>query len=230
MLTILQIDLFGWPFYLTLAFIALPFLSGRARKVDWFLLIALVLTVGSYIGYFYHGIYLGPRYLYEDLPFLLILSARGMLTLGAWGLESGWAASNWLQGRRGRSPGEERPTISLVTLALVVALILCNLLYYLPRQAVLYQNFTGLPPAYRLDTSQIYHPPVYHAIVVTDDLAIYQLVLFPLNSPDLNGDVIYAWFNASSQFAQLREDFPGRTLYLLVINQDGSVSYVQPSQ
>lgn len=218
-LTSLQIDLFGWPFYLTLAFCAIPFLSGRTRKADWFLLIALVLTAGSYIGYFYHGIYLGPRYLFEDLPFLLILSARGILILGAWGVEN---ARRFAHTTTSRKPARA----SLITLAIVGTLILCNLIYYQPRQAALYHNFTGLPGTSQLATSQIYHPPIHHAIVVTDDLAIYQVILFPLNDPSLKGDIIYAWGVTSDQFAQLRKAFPGRTLYLLVVGLDGSVQYV----
>ncbi len=230
LLTILQIDLFGWPFYLMLVFIALPFLTGRAKKADWFLLLALVLTAGSYIGYFYHGIYLGPRYLFEDLPFLLILSARGVLILGIWGLQSGQAAHNWLRTKIGRSTRATPPAISLVTLALVSTLILCNLLYYLPRQNTRYQNYTSLPSGYKLNNSQVYHPPVHHAIVISNDYALYQLVLFSLNDPELTGDVIYAWGNTSSQFQQLRHDFPGRVLYQLVVNADGSVRYVEINQ
>jgi hypothetical protein len=227
LLTILQIDLFGWPFYLTLAFIALPFLLGRARRADWFLLIALVLTVGCYVGYFYHGIYLGPRYLFEDLPFLLILSARGILTLSAWSIECGEATFNWLQNRMGMRGPASKPVLSLVTLLLVGMLVLYNLIYYMPRQVVRYQNYTGLPNGYKLDTSQIYHSPLHNAIVVTDNWSIYQLVLFPLNDPALHGNIIYAWAGNPLQFQQLQQEFPGRTLYLLVMTNDGSVEYIK---
>ncbi len=225
LLTSLQIDLFGWPFYLTLAFVAIPFLSRQANRIDWFLLIVLVLTVGSYIGYFYHGIYLGPRYLYEDLPFLLILSARGILLLGAWGLEGGRTAARHLSAVK-EPLLQKRPALSLSVLALVSALILCNVIYYLPRQATLYQNFTGLPSALPVQTGKIYHSPVHHAVVVTDNLMIYQVVLFPLNDPVLKGDVIYAWGETEEQYLQLHKAFPGRAFYLLVVNLDGSVSYV----
>src|SRR6185312_880471 len=215
LLTSLQIDLFGWPFSFTLAFLALPFLTSlsfrftrknrlktrslskveplslsdvqavaspktpiiQAHKADWFLLVVLVLTVGSYIGYFYNGIYLGPRYLFEDLPFLLILSSRGILTLGAWGLKSRQAASNWFQRLAKLATRPTQPTFSLMTLLLVGALILCNLLYSLPRQDERYPHFTGLPDLTPLETSQIYQSPVHHALVVNDDLAVYQLVL-----------------------------------------------------
>jgi hypothetical protein len=115
----------------------------------------------------------------------------------------------------------------VVTLALVSALVLCNLLYYTPRQIVRYQNYTGLPDLTKLDTAQIYHSPVHHAIVVTDDLAIYQMVLFPLNDPLLKGDVIYAWGETTEQLQTLQRDFPTRTLYLLVVYPDGSVTYIR---
>jgi hypothetical protein len=85
LLTILAIDLFGWPFYLTFVFLLMPFLTRWAVVADWVLLLAASIMVGAYIGYFYHGIYLGPRYLFETLPFLLILTARGILTLAAAG-------------------------------------------------------------------------------------------------------------------------------------------------
>lgn len=225
-LTSLQIDLFGWPFYLTLAFCALPFLSGCARKADWFLLLALLLTAGSYIGYFYHGIYLGPRYLFEDLPFLLLLSARGILLLGAWGVQNARTAGRWFAHTREQAITRPFWGVSPVTLAIVSALLLCNLIYYLPRQATLYRNFTGLPGTSHLATSQLYHPPLHHTIVVTDDLAIYQVLLFPLNDPLLQGEVIYAWGYTSEQLAQLRQAFPGRAIYLLVVGLDGSVRYL----
>jgi 4-amino-4-deoxy-L-arabinose transferase-like glycosyltransferase len=247
LLTSLQTDLFGWPFYLTLVFLAMPFLTRRAQKADWLLLIVFLVTTGSYVGYFYNGIYLGPRYLFEDLPFLLMLSARGILALGAWGLECGQATRVRLQKSAANSnatsmPGASptgttisaassnrmtKPALSVVTLALVGALVLCNLFYYTPRQAVRYQNYTGLPDLIKLDTSQIYQSPLHHAIVVTDSLATYQQVLFALNDPALKGDVIYAWGSTMAQLDQLHRDFPGRALYLLVVHEDGSVHYFQ---
>ncbi len=230
LLTSLQIDLFGWPFYLTLAFIALPFLLLRARRSDWFLLVALSVTVVSYTGYFYHGIYLGPRYLFEDLPFLLILTARGILFVGAWSMERGYATAQWLCERLGRSTAFRKPVTSLATIALVGALLLCNLIYYLPRQVARYWDYNGLPISYTLDTSQIYHTPLRHAIVVTGNQTLYQLVLFPLNDPQLKGSVIYALAMTFAQYEQLHRAFPERTLYLLVVNPEGAVSYLSLDQ
>ncbi|HZU67409.1 MAG TPA: glycosyltransferase family 39 protein [Ktedonobacteraceae bacterium] len=226
LLTILQIDLFGWPFYLTLAFLALPFLTWRAKGADWLMLAGAAIMTGAYIGYFYHGIYLGPRYLFETLPFLLILTARGILALNSAGIAAGRAAVQWLHHTLPVNKVRNGPAFSLITVALVVALIACNLGYYMPRQIALHTNYTGLPAWYNVDASEIYHAPLHSAIVVTDDYTIYQFILFPLNDPLLQGNVIYAWASNPAQYEELRTAFPGRTLYQMVIEADGSVRFV----
>ena len=113
-----------------------------------------------------------------------------------------------------------------MTALLVTALLACNVFYFMPRQVTLHQDYTGLPAGYQLDVSAIYHPPLHNAIIITDDYFIYQFVLFPLNDPLLQGDVIYALASDPSQYTELRTAFPGRTLYRLDISPGGSVQYV----
>ncbi|MEO6889930.1 MAG: glycosyltransferase family 39 protein, partial [Ktedonobacteraceae bacterium] len=228
LLTILAIDLFGWPFYLTLAFIAIPFLTRRANGTDWLLLLWTLIMTGAYIGYFYHGIYLGPRYLFETLPFLLVLTARGILALGASALEVRQAVGNRLNMRRATGPLQlaRSPAISVVTIAIVACLLACNLLYFTPRQTAVYQNYTGLPLGMHVDLAAVYHPPMHHTIVVTDNYWLYAFVLFPLNDPQLHSDVIYASASNQAQYVELRQAFPGRTLYRIDVAPDGSVRYV----
>jgi hypothetical protein len=226
LLTILQIDLFGWPFYFTLAFLALPFLTRKAVGADWLMLTGAAIMTGAFIGYFYHGIYLGPRYLFETLPFLLILTARGILTLGTAGITAGRAAGQWLGNKLRWGNVQPQPAISIVTVALVVVLIACNLLYYMPRQIALHTDYTGLPAGYNIDVSEVYHAPLHNAIVITDDYTIYQFVLFPLNDPMLRGNVIYAWASNPAQYTELRNAFPGRGIYQMEIEPDGSVRFV----
>ena len=223
LLTSLAIDLFGWPFYLTLAFLAIPFLTRKAVGADWVLLAGAVIMTGAYVGYFYHGIYLGPRYLFETLPFLLILTARGIVTLGATGKEvSKMIVARLTPGECMRSPG-----VSLATVILLISLIACNLLYFMPRQVELHRNYTGLPNGFHIDLAAVYHPPVHNAVVVTGDYWIYPFVLFPLNDPVLHGDVIYAMAANPVDYAELRQAFPGRTLYQLEVDADGTVHYVK---
>jgi hypothetical protein len=103
--------------------------------------------------------------------------------------------------------------------------VACNLLYFLPRQVALHEDYTGLPLGYRIDVAEVYHPPVHHAIVVTGDFFIYQFVLFPLNDPFLQGDVIYAVASSPADYTELQQAYPGRTLYRLDVSADGSVKY-----
>jgi hypothetical protein len=235
-LTILAIDLYGWPFYFTFAFLALPFLLRRANALDWFCLLGFCLVACLFVGYFYHGIYLGPRYLFETLPFLLILTARGILLAGAYGAQvrrvacglAGWMLQMQVY-RKDIEDQEQRENWrgrgSAVVVVIVCLLIACNLLYFLPRQATLYTNYSGLPLGYRLDLATLYHPSLHNALVITEDQAIYQMVLFPLNDPRLQGDIVYALGSTPQDYEKLRKAFPGRRVYHLTIGLDGSIGY-----
>ncbi len=225
LLTILAIDLFGWPFYLSLAFLALPFLTLRARRADWLMLAVIALVSGAFVGYFYHGIYLGPRYLFETLPFLLILTSRGIFTLNDWTLITLEQGRKWVMIQAKTLLLASPPGRSVITIVLVSSLILCNLIYFLPRQIQLHQNYNGLPNGYHFDLARIYHPPLHNAIVVTSDYTTYQFILFPLNDPLLKDTIIYAWASTTADYAELRGAFPGRSLYLLNVGSDGAVGF-----
>ncbi|GER87325.1 hypothetical protein KDW_14870 [Dictyobacter vulcani] len=224
-LTSLAIDLYGWPFYTTLAFMAIPFLTRQARLIDWLLLLCLVLMAGAYIGYFYHGIYLGPRYLFETLPFLLGLTARGIVTLAALGRKPGHSIVQWSKDTATNHVSLAAPRWSLSTVLLVGSLLACNLLYFLPRQIEVHKDYNGLPANYQIDMAAIYQPQFHHAIVVTNNYVFYQMVLFPINDPVLHNDVIYALAGEPAQYAQLHQAFPGRKIYQISIVNNGTIQY-----
>lgn len=218
LLTILLIDLYGWPFYLTLALLPLTFLRRDAStRWDIFCGLLLVLLVGAQAGYFYHGIYLGPRYLFETLPFLLLLTARGVGGLATF------------LSRVGRALGGARVTRRLglaVAGALLLALVACNLFYYSPRQAQIYQGFTGLPASMKVDTQTLYaFNPQRQAIVVTNDWFIYNYILWPLNDPALQGATLYAYAPTPDVVQRLHAAYPGRTLFLAQVAPNGAVTF-----
>src|SRR5579859_274136 len=231
LLTALAIDLYGWLFYLTLCFLALPFLAWRARAADWLLLAGAMIMIGAFIGYFYHGIYLGPRYVFDTLPFLLMLTARGIVVLGQVGNQVAGAVERRLAAgrRQGQQSGPDSRLrtwrMSIATCTLVAGLIVCNLGYFTPRQAAIYHNLSGYPAGIALDTSTLAHPPVHHAIVVTNDYLLYGYTLFALNDPRFRGDVLYAFAGSSRDYQELRTAYPGRSLYQIQIAADGSVTY-----
>ncbi len=223
-MTSLAIVLFGWPFYCTLAFLVIPFLTGKAQCADYMCLGIFLLIAGAYVGYFYHGIYFGPRYLFETLPFLLMLTARGFITLSETtrqGSDMLLAHFSWDHKRTSQLP------ISLSTLLLLACLVGYSLGYFLPCQVSLYSNYNGLPSGTHLDLAAMYHPPskMKNALVVINDYTIYQLVCFPLNDPLLHDSVIYAYANDPQGYNELHQAFPGRVLYQLNIASNGAVSY-----
>lgn len=219
LLTILLIDLYGWPFYLTLALLPLTFLRRDAgTRWDIFCALLLVLLVGAQAGYFYHGIYLGPRYLFETLPFLLLLTARGVTGLAA------------ILARVGRALGALRPTRTLamgVAGVLLIALIACNLFYYSPRQAQLFQGYTGLPVSMKVDAATLYGFHPNQAIVLTSDWYIYSYILWPLNDPALRGETLYAYAPSLDTIQQLHAEYPNRTLYMSEVAPNGAVTFVR---
>jgi hypothetical protein len=222
LLTSLLINLYGWPFYLTLALVPLAFLRPlRAIRWDLFCLFMAVLLVGAQAGYYYHGIYLGPRHLFEALPFLLLLTARGLTALPSIVVAVWPRAVSAL-------PTTGFPRIAQGAVgAVLLTLLLCNLAYYMPRQLALHAEFTGLPAAMPVKAKQIYDYHPSHAIVVTGDWFIYNYILWPLNDPDLHGATLYAYAPPPDDLAALVAAYPDRTLYQLSVNSSGNVSYTK---
>jgi hypothetical protein len=222
LLTSLAISLYGWPFYLTLAFIPLPFLARRARPADAFLLGGAALMVFAFLGFYYHGIYLGPRYLFEALPFFLGLTARGIIVI--W--EVGLRARSFSPRPMGEGPGvRARALPPLAAPALLLGLLACAALYYFPRQLALHANFTGMGAGTHIQTATLSDPPVHHAIIITNDSQLYGYTLFGLNDPLLRDDILYAYATGPSGYAALHRAYPDRGLYLLSFNKQGQPRY-----
>ncbi|HEX6543944.1 MAG TPA: glycosyltransferase family 39 protein [Ktedonobacterales bacterium] len=219
LLSILLIDLYGWPFYLTLALLPLAFLRRDSRtRWDIFCALLLALLISAQAGYFYHGIYLGPRYLFETLPFLLLLTARGLTALAA------------ILARLARALGAAHPSPRLAAAVaglLLVVLLGCNLLYYSPRQAQIYHGYTGLPAGMKVDARALYAFHPQQAIILTNNWFIYNYILWPLNDPHLHGATLYAYAPSPDVLSRLRKEYPHRTLYMVQVAPDGTVTFTQ---
>jgi len=223
-LTGLILDLFGWPYYMALAVPLLPFVLGRATWWDILNAAMIVSVVVGMIGYFYHGIAIGPRYYYEVVPALLILSARGIDALGD------ATTSVLVRLRRVHVAG------SFATLVVLIALMAPNVLFYLPRHLELFRQYTAIAWLPNLPLSHIYATAPRHAIIVSSDATVYNSELAALNNPaDLMNPATTdgtVWALASpptaALYAQLSSAYPHRTVYLL--NTDGATPAFQPWQ
>jgi 4-amino-4-deoxy-L-arabinose transferase-like glycosyltransferase len=71
--------LFGWPGRWSLLLPFLPFLTFSRNPWDWLLLAWAAGLTFVHLFYWAPGQMYGPRYLYEALPALMLLSARGVL-------------------------------------------------------------------------------------------------------------------------------------------------------
>jgi 4-amino-4-deoxy-L-arabinose transferase-like glycosyltransferase len=72
--------LFGWPIGSVVLLLVL-LLAGRLNRWDGLLLATVATLSAAYALYRYQDFWYGPRFLYEVLPFLALLSARGAMVL-----------------------------------------------------------------------------------------------------------------------------------------------------
>ena len=73
----LALVLNGWPQYIGLMFVLLPFILGTRHRWDWFLLACAVAVIAAHTLFGGFVIMHGPRYWYEAAPLLMLLTARG---------------------------------------------------------------------------------------------------------------------------------------------------------
>lgn len=222
LLTSLTIVLFGWPFYLALAMLLAPFLLRRPQPCEVLHGAIVGLFVLAYVGYFYHGIALGPRYYFGAFPSMVILAARGVSALAD--------RASRLLGTWGRRGARDRARTAAVTL--LALLVACNLFYFLPRQLALYRGYSGMPGAGGPPMGGFIQErlagrvsTLTDALVTTDNWWYYSVYLAALNCPDLNCGTVFAFAPDAPTLAALRSRFPGRTWYR-IDDRDGTLEAV----
>jgi hypothetical protein len=215
-LTLLQFDLFGWPPLTALALVGLPFLLGRAGRWDYLLGACASAFAVAYVGYFYHGIALGPRYYFEAVPALVLLAARG--------LQACVQTLGWL--------GIDRRAAISGACALVALLGTYTLGYYLPHEIDRRMDYGALNNGRRLVL------PFVETTLTGPHLARVQapaLVLVPnddvfkslsaLNCPLLDrehiGDCpILLLRTGVGSLPMLETEFPGRAAWIIEAHGD----------
>jgi len=199
--------LFGWPPALTFAplLLALGALWGRPwrwARWDLFLVGGFVGLAGVYFAWWSATTIFGPRYWYEALPFLLLLSGRGLVVLGR-----SVAALAGPAGRR---------RVGLVMAALIGPLLLYNVVQTLPGQVRAYTGYNDVD-ASSLRAVTAAH--LDHALVFVGlDRAFVRRdfgKVFFANDPLLRGPVVYARDLGPARNHDLLAAFPDRRPYYL---------------
>ena len=205
-------NLFGWPHYLTIVFIIIPFILASKYGADWILLSNWVAISVAYI--FYHARireHFGPRYWFEAMPAYIILSARGIVTAS----RSCGALAEWLRRAfaRPRYVATWPQVIATAALMLFLAWLVreyCQA--YVPwivREHQIYNEIDARIPM------MVKEHNVHNAIVFVKPEGQWQNYgsVFALNSPRFDSDVIYVKDLGRKKNQKVLDAFPGRGCY-----------------
>jgi hypothetical protein len=197
-------DLFGWA---SLSWIFLPFGLWSAKRNPKGLLIGgvIVSLVVVYMAYWVGASLFGPRYYYEGLYSLTILSAAGIAWLAGWPFRRGMVYTRYYGWRK------LQPLAVTFVLGFFIAL---NITSYLPiRLHAMY----GLYGIERADQTPFTAPEMQSlapalVIVHTPHWMEYGALL-DLEDPQLTTPFIFAWNSTPRLNILSVEDFPTRMVY-----------------
>ena len=232
----------GWPAFIGLGFVLLPFLLGTRNRWDYFCLAAALLPMSAYVLYRYSGVYEGPRYWFAALPFLLLLSARGAELAGRFIGDAATLAWRRLS-RRARPAHWAGAT--LVYGALIVLFLEGSggwlfgwnktwteyTLPLVPQEPAAARGLFGLDD--RLKTLA-QERGLSDALVLVRPCGFFASVscygsVFLENALDFEGDVVWARY-MEGRNAEIVAAFPGRTVYVANWDDGGSFEPYDPAK
>jgi hypothetical protein len=221
----------GWPALVGVTLVLLPFLLGTRNPWDYFCAACVLLLTSVYLLYRYAagdgGLYEGPRYWFQAMPFLMLLSARGaVLAAGAIG--------DVATRLRARLTGDLRPArwagaaVVAPVLLLLIAdgtggwLFAWNEDWAHGHVPQVQNDINGLHDIYGVDNRLVKlqaELQLENALILVpgcgfdgSNLACYDTV-FNENSVDFNGDVVWAR-NLPELNERVIAAYPGRSVYV----------------
>ena len=207
----------GWPAFVGLLLVLVPFMTGTRDPFDWFLLVASVSVMAVWIIFKASGLAYGPRYWYEIMPLLLLLSARGAVRCVEVG--ANFAAALLPHVDR-RQPGVLLGHLAVGALVVVLCALSLNgwLLGRDPSWRAYATPATAKEVRFYMDDRLIRAVDAvdpHDALVLVRDCGdyygCYQSV-FWLNDPNLKGDIVYA-NDLGPRNAELFALYPCRDIY-----------------
>jgi len=231
-LSSLLIVLNGWPLFIGLGLVLLPFMLGSRSRWDFFLLLAAVFAMGVWTAFEASGLMYGPRYWYEAVPFLMLLAARG-LTL----LQDRVAYWAHLIGGRAGLAGPPVATSGVLTYGLLLVLLGISVhgwmlgkhfdtpqTDYAPRTISELKGFNGAND--RL-LRQLADMDLHNALILVKSCPNWQCygMVFWKNDTDFNGDIVYA--RDIPQMQKALTPYLGRKMYRADYGQ-GTIEPFEP--
>jgi 4-amino-4-deoxy-L-arabinose transferase-like glycosyltransferase len=215
-------DLFGW---LNYSWIFLPVgLVALLRDRNWPALLPISVLPSLfllYMAYWIGSSLYGPRYYYEALYSLTLLSAAGIALLAGWPTRPGAPFPNYTGWRRVRSLG--------VT-AIVALLLATNLLFYTPARLAGMSGLYGVQRShlapFLTPESQKLTPALI--IVHTRSKWIEYGTLLELQTPFLDTPFIFVISRGANADAKVADSFPDRNVFHYYPVDDPYLLYTAP--
>ncbi len=205
-------DLFGWG-RLSWLFLLPGMWKLRRNTGAWLVAGVFISLLVLYLAYWVGAWLFGPRYYFEGLPALVLVSAAGIEQVSGGWLHF-WERKQ-PKGSSSRSPKSGFPSgvrwRAVFTAALVMALVSLNLKFYLPPRLAMMQNLYTIN---RGRLAPFLHPKIQAltpALVFVDtERWMPYGALLELESPDLTSPFIFALDIGPHTNARVRKAFPER--------------------
>jgi 4-amino-4-deoxy-L-arabinose transferase-like glycosyltransferase len=213
----------GWPVAVGLSIAALPFILGTRHRWDYFLAGSVLSLAVAVILYRNAAVMHGPRFWYETMPFLMLLTARGVDSLR----EASITAADWFARRVGRAPQvTSGGVVGVVLFGLIAGLIAFSAYGWMigrrdawsgiPSTPQKMSMLEGFNSADRRLLDRADEMDLENALVLVEDCTHWWCYgsVFWTNSPDLDGDIVWAERAGADLDQLLLESFEGRDLYV----------------
>ncbi len=214
-------DLFGWP-HLSWLFLPFGLWALRWDRDAWLVLAAFPGLVLIYAAYWIGAWLFGPRYYYEALPGLAVISAAGICWLAGWASTRGSAAGRTQEEVSGRAWGARMAVSGAARLlgrlrrpavgALVLTLLTLNALFYLPIRLGGMRGLYGMSRAAQRPFEKVDLGPVLIIVHPIKHWSEYG-TLITLEPPFSESDLLFALSRGREQNERVAAAFPGRRVY-----------------
>lgn len=197
-------DLFGWPGF---SWILLPFgLAAAIRERNWKAILPVGVLGSLFAAYFAYWIgawIFGPRYYYEALFSLVILSAAGLAALAGWPTMPGRPFPNYQGWRRWRA---------LLVTAIFSLLVCVTLFLYVPARLNIMRGLYGIERRHLepFRTSEAARLTPALVIVHTEKNWAEYGTLLELETPFLDTPFIFIYSRGADADQKAASEFPER--------------------
>ncbi len=214
-------DLFGWP-YLSWLFLPFGLWALRRERDAWLAFAAFPALVLVYAAYWIGAWLFGPRYYYEALPGLAVISAAGICWLGGWAYAPGSAEGRLQERASGGAPRVLKSIAGVARLlerlrppavgALVLTLLALNTLFYLPTRLGGMHGLYGMSRAAQRPFENVDLGPVLIIVHPIRHWSEYG-TLITLEPPFRESDLLFVFSRGREQNERVAAAFPGRRVY-----------------